>query len=148
MRGAICNPPGSGGTWKKIEQVNAFWAACHLVKGEENLHAAQRRCEKVEENEGHECEVLSPRCNAGWTALGDYGKFQSCRQLEASGSLIYDGYKQWMRKWEGKADTPLPPLLAAFVQRHYAPLDASKVRFGFVSDVKGAACVTDRTHIY
>lgn len=148
VRGAICNPPGSDGTWKKIEQVNALWAACHLVKGEENHAAAQKRCKQYENNIGGNCEVHSPRCNAGWVKLGDYGKFQSCRKLEPSGSLLYDGYKAWMRKWEGKADTPLPPLLASFVKEHYPRIDVSKVRFGYVSSTPSSTCITDCSHVY
>jgi hypothetical protein len=148
VRGAICNAPGSGGTWKKIEQVNAFWAACHLVKGEEDHAAAQKRCKQYETNIGGNCEVHSPRCNAGWVKLGDYGKFQSCRRLEPSGSLLYDGYKAWMRKWEGKADTPLPPPLAQFVKKHYPKVDVSKIRFGYVSSTPSSTCITDCNHIY
>jgi hypothetical protein len=148
VRGAICNAPGSGGTWKKIEQVNAFWAACHLVKGEEDHAAAQKRCKQYETNIGGNCEVHSPRCNAGWVKLGDYGKFQSCRRLEPSGSLLYDGYKAWMRKWEGKADTPLAPPLAQFVKNHYPKVDVNKIRFGYVSSTPSSTCITDCNHIY
>jgi hypothetical protein len=148
VRGAICNPPGSGGTWKKIDQVNAFWAACHLVKGEEDHASAQKRCKQYETNIGGNCEVHSPRCNAGWVKLADYGKFQSCRKLEPSGSLLYDGYKAWMRKWEGKADTKMAPALADFVQKHYPRIDVSKVRFGYVSSTPSSTCITDCNHIY
>lgn len=148
VRGLICNPPGSKGTWKKIKQVNSYWAACHLVKGEEDLHDAQRRCEQVEENERNECEVHSPHCNAGWAKIADYGKFQACRRLQPSGSLVYDSYKAWMRKWEGTADTPLPSVLAAFVEKHYPHVDTAKIRFGYVPAVKSATCITDCNHIY
>ena len=148
VRGAICNVPLAHGSWKKIKQVNWAWSACELVKGEDDHARAMDRCGEYEKNIGGNCEVQSPHCKAGWVKLGDYGVFQACRRIAPSGSLLYDGYKAFMRKWEGKADTHMAPALQAFVKRQYPGVDVARIRFGLVSDTPSSSCITDCYDIY
>jgi hypothetical protein len=143
VRGLIC----TGNSWVKITQVNALWAACRLVEGSADHARAQARCDEYEDNWGGTCEVHSPLCNAGWARLGDYGKFRACRPREVSGDLLYDGYKAYMRKWEGKASTPIPAHLHFFIQREYG-IDPGWVRWGTVSDTSNSTCITDCNRIY
>lgn len=143
VRGAIC----TGSSWKKIKQVNALWSACRLVEGSADHAKAQARCDEYEDNWGGTCEVHSPLCNAGWAKLGDYGKFRACRPREVSGDLLYDGYKAYMRKWEGKASTPIPAHLHFFIQREYG-IDPDWVRWGTVPRTSNSTCITDCNRIY
>jgi len=148
VRGAVCNVPLAHGSWKKIKQVNWAWSACQLVKGEDDHDSAVARCGEYEKNIGGQCEVHSPHCKAGWVKLGDYGVFQACRHIAPSGSLLYDGYKAFMRKWEGKADTHMHPALQAFVKQHYPSMDVARVRWGLVSNTPSSTCITDCYDIY
>jgi hypothetical protein len=148
VRGAICNVPLAHGSWKKIKQVNWAWSACELVKGEDDHARAVSRCNEYEKNIGGNCEVQSPHCKAGWVKLGDYGVFQACRRIAPSGSLLYDGYKAFMRKWEGKADTYMSPALQDFVKRLYPKVDAARVRWGLVGSTPSSTCITDCYDIY
>jgi hypothetical protein len=144
VRGYSC----TGSSWKRIKIVNGSWSACRLVKGADDLQAAESRCAKYEKVEGGLCQVHSPLCNAGWRSIGDYGKFRACRPLEApSGSLAYDGYKAFFSGVEGEADTAIPEHLHPFLKKHYS-IDLTSVRFGHVTRIKGAACLTDCTKIY
>jgi hypothetical protein len=143
VRGAIC----TGSAWDKIKQVNWAWSACKLVEGGADHAKAEARCDEYEENWGGTCEVHSPLCNAGWARLGDYGKFRACRPREVSGDLLYDGYKAYMRKWEGKASTPISAHLHFFIQREYG-IDPDWVRWGTVSDTSNSTCITDCNRIY
>ena len=148
VRGAVCNVPLAHGSWKKIKQVNFAWSACHLVKGEDDHEKAVDRCQEYETNNGGQCEVHSPHCKAGWVKLGDFGVFQACRRIAPSGSLLYDGYKAFMRKWEGKADTHLHPALQDFVKQHYPSLDVERIRFGKVGNTPSSTCITDCYDVY
>ena len=144
VRGYSC----TGSSWKRIKIVNGSWSACRLVKGADDLQAAENRCDKYEKVEGGLCQVHSPLCNAGWRSIGDYGKFRACRPLEApSGSLAYDGYKAFFSGVEGEADTAIPEHLHPFLKKHYS-IDLASVRFGHVTRIKGATCLTDCTKIY
>ena len=141
VRGYSC----TGSSWKRIKIVNSSWSACRLVKGADDLHAAEARCAKYEKVEGGLCQVHSPLCNAGWRSIGDYGKFRACRPLEApSGSLAYDGYKAFFSGVEGEADTAIPEHLHPFLKKHYS-IDLASVRFGHVTKIKGAD-LPDRLH--
>jgi hypothetical protein len=148
VRGAICNVPLAHGSWKKIKQVNIAWSACELVKGEDDHEKAVSRCNEYQKNIGGSCEVHSPHCKAGWVKLGDYGVFQACRHIAPSGSLLYDGYKAFMRKWEGKADTHMHPALQDFVKAHYPSVDVARIRWGLVGDTPRSTCITDCYDIY
>jgi hypothetical protein len=143
VRGAIC----TGSAWDKIKQVNWAWSACRLVEGGADHAKAQTRCDEYEDNWGGTCEVHSPFCNAGWARLGTYGKFRACRPREVSGDLLYDGYKAYMRKWEGKASTPIPAHLHFFIKREYG-IDPDWVRWGTVPDTSNSTCITDCNRIY
>ena len=144
VRGYAC----TGSSWKRIKIVNSSWSACRLVKGADDLQAAEARCVKYEKVEGGSCQVHSPLCNAGWRAIGDYGKFRACRPLELpSGSLAYDGYKAFFSHVEGEADTAIPEHLHPFLKKHYS-FDPASVRFGHVTKIGGADCITDCNKVY
>ncbi len=143
VRGLVCTSKA----WKKIKQVNGSWSACRLAQGEADLEKARDRCQEHAKYWGDgECEVQSPRCKAGWGKIEEYGKFSACRRLQPSGRALYDIYKAFMRKWEGKGQTPMHPALKDFIKQHY-DLDVNAVRWGHV-DNPHATCTTDCTNIY
>jgi hypothetical protein len=143
VRGYAC----TGSSWKRIKVVNAWWSACRLVKGADDLKAAEARCAEYEKVEGGTCQVHSPLCNAGWRSIGDHGKFRACRPLDPSGSLAYDGYKSFFSQVEGKANMAIPEHLHPFLKKHYT-FDPASVRFGDVSKISGATCITDCNKVY
>ncbi len=142
VRGLAC----TGKSWKKIKQVNALWAACKLVKGEEDIKKAKARCSEFKEHWGGKCQVHSPACKAGWVKLGKYGKFRACRPIELSLNMRYNAYKAFMRKFEGKAKHKMHPALTDFVKKNYK-LDIGSVKWGYTSNTP-STCITDCTKIY
>ncbi|MGI9524946.1 MAG: hypothetical protein ACR2PG_25235 [Hyphomicrobiaceae bacterium] len=142
VRGLAC----TGKSWKKIKQVNALWAACRLVKGENHIKKAKARCREFETHWGGKCEVQSPRCKAGWVKLGKFGKFRACRPIQVTWNMRYNAYKAFMRKFEGKAKFTMHPALAEFVRRNYK-LNPAKVRWGYASNTP-STCITDCSRIY
>ena len=142
VRGAIC----TGSSWTKINQVNWAWSACRLGKGGADLKKAEAHCKEYKDNWGGKCEVHSPLCNLGWVKLADYGKFRACRPIEITANMRYNAYKAFMRKFEGKADTKMAPVLADFVKKHY-DLDLASIRWGYASNTP-STCIADCTKIY
>jgi len=143
VRGLIC----TGKNWKKLKTFKLLWTACKQVGGHADRKKAYKRCAEYDKywSKGA-CKVYSPRCKVGWVKLGKYGSFRACRRINFSGSLLYDVYKAFMRKWEGKAHKRMSDAQVRFVKKYYN-INTSSVRWGEVSNPH-AGCTTDCTKIY
>ena len=143
VRGLIC----TGRDYVKLKTFKILWTACKQVRGKADRKKAVKRCAEHQKywSKGA-CKVQYPRCKAGWTKLGKYGKYKACRRLKPSGSLLYDIYQAFMKKWEGKAPRGMSDAQKRFVKKYYN-INVTGVRWGQVSNPY-ATCTTDCTKIY